>query len=83
MSAAERFEELSSELDSLADRLGDLAMDILREGLAGASEQAAVAATKREKMVNRARSAVVRAAALLERAADESPEGASEDDFAS
>jgi hypothetical protein len=81
VSVAERFEELSGDLQSLAERLGDLAMELLREGLAGGTDESALQATKREKMVNRARSSVMKAASLLERAGDESHYGDKAEDF--
>ncbi len=63
-------DELASELARFVEQLGDAAMDLLREGIADGSEQAAEAATARVKLINRARSAVEKAVVLVRRAAD-------------
>lgn len=68
----DRFEAISAELEHIAEQLADLAMDILREGLADGGDEAAATATTREKLVNRARSSVAKAKSLLDRAADDS-----------
>jgi hypothetical protein len=65
--AADRPRELSSELERLAEQLADLAMDLLREGLADGTDEGAALATQQSKVVNRARSAVEKAALLLRR----------------
>ena len=69
-SRPERFEELAAELEAIADRLADLAMDLLREGLADGSGEGAALATRREKLLNRARSSVAKAMSLIQRAAE-------------
>ncbi|MGH9172685.1 MAG: hypothetical protein ACRD0Z_17765 [Acidimicrobiales bacterium] len=67
MSADDSRSQLATELESIVERLGDLAMDLLRDGLQDGSEEAALQATKQEKLVNRARGAVVKAASILQR----------------
>ncbi|HXY45149.1 MAG TPA: hypothetical protein VEH29_13255 [Acidimicrobiales bacterium] len=69
MPGTDRFDELAAELDRLTERLADAAMDVLRAGLEDGSDEAAALATERERLVNRARSAVEKAAALLAAAA--------------
>jgi hypothetical protein len=72
VTVADRCEELSGELENLSDRLRDLAMDLLREGLSSGTGEAATHATKLEKMVNRARTSVMKAASLLDRVGQDS-----------
>jgi hypothetical protein len=67
----ERLEELAAELERISEQLADAAMDLLRAGLGDGSEAAAALATKRERIVNRARSSVEKAVTLLGRAGDE------------
>ncbi|MDA8038076.1 MAG: hypothetical protein M0Z69_02750 [Actinomycetota bacterium] len=63
MPTSERVEEIVAELERAGEALVDLAMDLLRESLEAASD--AAAATRQEKVVNRARSSVEKAVALL------------------
>ncbi|MGH9299572.1 MAG: hypothetical protein ACRDZT_06615 [Acidimicrobiales bacterium] len=69
-------EELASELDRVAEGLADAAMEVLREALAsvrrgldevepGRGDQVAESAKQQEKVLNRARSSVEKAARLL------------------
>ena len=69
MPGTDRLEELASELDRIGGQLADAAMDLLRDALDEASEAAAVLATRRERLVNRARSSVDKAVTLLGQAA--------------
>jgi hypothetical protein len=59
-----RLEEIAEELNRLGEQLADAAMDLLRDALDD-SEAAAALATKREKLLNRARSSVEKARLLV------------------
>jgi hypothetical protein len=74
------FENVAADLEAVADTIRELAMDTLREGLAEGSSEAAELATRREKLLNRARAAVMRAAALVDRAGREAEDGAGPDE---
>ncbi|MGO8876362.1 MAG: hypothetical protein ACLQNG_11445 [Acidimicrobiales bacterium] len=63
-------DDLAEELDRLAERLADAAMEALRSGLDDGSDEAAALATKREKLLNRARSSVEKARMLVRQADD-------------
>ncbi|MDA8266058.1 MAG: hypothetical protein M0T79_12085, partial [Actinomycetota bacterium] len=69
MAVTDRLRELAGELEQIDDRLAEHAMDLLRDALRDGSTSAAAAATQRERLVNRARSSVAKAARLLEQAA--------------
>ncbi|MGO8875846.1 MAG: hypothetical protein ACLQNG_08795 [Acidimicrobiales bacterium] len=77
MAADDRLAELAAELERLGEQLADAAMDVLRAGLAEGSDAAAELATRQERLVNRARSSVEKAALLLSKAvaAEEAPAG--------
>jgi ElaB/YqjD/DUF883 family membrane-anchored ribosome-binding protein len=60
-------EEIADDLDRISDRLGDAAMDVLRSAL-DEGEAAAALATKREKLLNRARSSAEKAKQLVRQA---------------
>ncbi len=64
MALEDALEELRGELASVGERLADLAIDQLREGLRG-GEAAAQAAKQTEKRITRARRSVEKAAMLL------------------
>lgn len=62
-----RFDDLADRLDAIAEELGDLALDHLREAL-GADDDATVDAAKAdERRLTRARRRIVEAAELLRR----------------
>jgi hypothetical protein len=61
------FEEITDGLERIGDRLADAAMDLLRSAI-DEGEGAAVLATKREKLLNRARSSVEKARMLVRQA---------------
>jgi hypothetical protein len=74
--------ECAEELDRMAERLADLAMETLREavtavhedpdlGDSAAAADTAVAATRLERRINRARAAVEKAAHLLRSASSD------------
>ncbi|MGD0082619.1 MAG: hypothetical protein ABSD78_05405 [Acidimicrobiales bacterium] len=63
-------DDIASELERLGERLADAAMDVLRSGLGEGSDEAAAMATKREKLLNRARSSVEKARMLVRQADD-------------
>jgi hypothetical protein len=65
----ERLDELAGELDRLFEQLAEAAMDLLRSGIGEGTEAAAALATRRERLVNRARSSVEKAVTLLGQAA--------------
>lgn len=65
MSATEALNQLRDELERIGELLADAAMDILREGLSDGSDAQAALAARRERLVNRARSSVSKAARLL------------------
>jgi ElaB/YqjD/DUF883 family membrane-anchored ribosome-binding protein len=67
VSGSGHLEEIVDELDRIADRLGDAAMDVLRSAL-DEGEAAAALATRREKLLNRARSAADKAKMLVRQA---------------
>jgi ElaB/YqjD/DUF883 family membrane-anchored ribosome-binding protein len=67
MSGSERLEEIAGELDRIADQLGDAAMDVLRSAMEQ-DAAGAVLATKREKLLNRARSSAEKAKTLVRQA---------------
>lgn len=77
MAADDRLAELAGELEHLGEQLAEAAMDVLRAGLGEGSDAAAELATRRERLVNRARSSVEKAALLLSQAAaaEEAPAG--------
>ena len=60
-------DDIADELDRLGEQLADAAMDILRSAV-DEREAAAVLATKREKLLNRARSSVEKARMLVRQA---------------
>jgi hypothetical protein len=64
VSGSAPLEEIADDLDRVADRLGDAAIDMLRSAL-DEGEAAAALATKREKLLNRARSSVEKAKMLV------------------
>ncbi|MFZ0170907.1 MAG: hypothetical protein WAL04_04405 [Acidimicrobiales bacterium] len=68
MAGTDSLDELAAELDRIAERLADAAMDVLRAGLGDGTEEAAALATQRERLVNRARSSVEKAVSLLAQA---------------
>ncbi len=70
-----RLGELADELDRLADGLRDAAMDLLRQALHSSRDEDRLEATRREKLLNRARASVEKAARLT-RQADGSQEPA-------
>jgi hypothetical protein len=72
----ERLEELAAELDGVAEGLLDAAMEALRDGLAERTDAAVERAKRTEKLINRARSSVEKAARLARQAA-----GAKEDEL--
>ncbi len=77
MPESERLEELASELDRVAEGLADCAMDVLRAAISQATESSGEQARRREKLINRARTSVEKAARLARqasRSADEEPE---------
>ncbi len=78
----ERLDELAGELDRLVEQLADAAMDLLRSGIGEGTEAAAALATRRERLVNRARSSVERAVTLLRQAttAEVAPAATSDDE---
>ncbi len=67
MAGSGRLDDIADELDRLGEQLADAAMDILRSAV-DESEAAAVLATKREKLLNRARSSVEKARMLVRQA---------------
>ena len=78
MAVEDRLQELSGQLARLGDELSDLAMDVLRQALDAAGDEAADAARAAkvlERRLNRARAAVERAAGLLDGAAADSLAG--------
>ncbi len=78
MAARERLDELAGELDRLAEALTDVAMEVLREAVQDEGETDRLAATKKEKVINRARAAVEKAARLARQAAQGEQEPAEE-----
>ncbi len=78
MAARERLDELAGELDRLAEALTDVAMEVLREAVHDEGETDRLAATKKEKVINRARAAVEKAARLARQAAQGEQEPAEE-----
>ncbi len=85
MAVTDRLRELAGELEHLDEQLADAAMDLLRDALSEGSTSAAAVATRRERLVNRARSSVSKAGRLLEQAAalgDESGSFAGDSDDA-
>ncbi len=79
----ERLVEIAGELETIADQLGDIAMGVLREAISELSDPGGTdggvppteigagrtAAARRERTINRARSAVLKAAGLAREAA--------------
>jgi hypothetical protein len=61
----ERLEEIAREIDRLAERLTDVAMDLLRSAARGEDQASVETATAREKQLNRARAALEKAAHLV------------------
>lgn|GEM_PF-4050145 len=81
MRSTERLEEVADELARLSESLADLAMESLRGALEEGEEggEAALAAVREEKVLNRARSSLDKAVRLLRSlsagtAGDEEPE---------
>lgn len=68
---ARALEVLAAEIESTADRLADAAMEVLRSALGEESEEAAGRAQAAERLLNRARAAVEKAAGLTRQAAVE------------
>ncbi|MHB1988353.1 MAG: hypothetical protein ACYCSF_10270 [Acidimicrobiales bacterium] len=68
MHATERLNALAAELDNIAESLADAAMDVLRSALEESRPAAAEAAKKTERIINRARSSVEKAARLSRQA---------------
>lgn len=66
--AGEALEELARELDVIAERLSDQAMDVLRAALSEPAGSAAAEARATERLINRARSSVEKAARVLRQA---------------
>jgi hypothetical protein len=64
----ERLEELARAADRLGEQLVDAAMDLLRAALDEPGEDA-TAATKRDKLIGRARASLEKASRLLRQAA--------------
>ncbi len=85
MSESERLEELANQLDSVAESLSDCAMDVLRAAISQAPTSSGEQARRREKVINRARTSVEKAARLARQAArasdDEEEEAGGEPDF--
>jgi hypothetical protein len=73
VSQEDRFAELTAELERVGERLGDLAMDLLRDALDVPGSEAADQAVARERLVNRARASLEKAARLLGEAASDGP----------
>lgn len=65
MAERSHLDELAAELEGFSERLADVAMDVLRAGLAEGTEAASERATRQERLVNRARAAVEKAVNLL------------------
>jgi hypothetical protein len=65
-----RLGEIADALDRIGEELADAAMDVLRSAMDD-SFMAAALATKREKLLNRARSSVEKAAMLARQADSE------------
>jgi len=63
-------DDVADELGRLIERLADAAMEALRSGLDEGTAEAAALATKREKLLNRARSSVEKARMLVHQADD-------------
>lgn len=76
----DRIEEIAGELERVAEELSEAAMDILREAVFDGSEDRASEARRREKVLNRARASVEKAARLARQAADERGEAFSVED---
>jgi hypothetical protein len=85
LSESERLEELANQLDSVAESLSDCAMDVLRAAISQATTASGEQARRREKVINRARTSVEKAARLARQAArasdDEEEEAGGEPDF--
>ena len=67
MAGSEPLAEIADGLERIGDQLADAAIDVLRSAI-DEGEDAAVLATKREKLLNRARSSVEKARLLLAQA---------------
>jgi hypothetical protein len=74
VSGSGRLEEIADALDRIGEELADAAMDLLRSAIDD-SFMAAALATKREKLLNRARSSVEKAGMLVRQADSEGLEG--------
>jgi hypothetical protein len=70
MAGSGRLGEIADELDRIGEQLADAAMDLLRSAMDD-SFMAAALATKREKLLNRARSSVEKARMLVRQADSE------------
>jgi hypothetical protein len=69
VAGGDQLEEVAASLDGLAERLSDVAMDVLRDALADPTAAGVEAAKRTERVINRARSAVEKAARLTRQAA--------------
>ena len=67
MAGSGSLEEIADELDRLGEQVADVAMDILRSAIDDGPD-AAMLATKREKLLNRARSSLEKAKMLVRQA---------------
>jgi hypothetical protein len=67
VAGSEPLAEIADGLERIGDQLADAAIDVLRSAI-DEGEDAAVLATKREKLLNRARSSVEKARLLLAQA---------------
>lgn len=79
MPAGDRLEELAGQLDSVAEGLVDTAMTVLREALSDRSDEVMARARSTEKLINRARSSVEKAARLARQAAGAEEEPTADD----
>lgn len=69
--SGERLEALAALLDHAVEEVSDIAIDVLREGLDG-DEAARTSARETERVLNRARAALEKSAALLRKAGERS-----------
>jgi hypothetical protein len=67
--ASDDLAEVASELDGIAERLADLALDRLRSAVDPDDPEAGRAAAEEERRITRARRSVEKAAVLLDQAA--------------
>lgn len=78
MPVAERLEELAADLDRVAESFADVAMDVLRQAMSEQTPEAADAAKKTERVINRARTSVEKAARLVRKVAADETDSESE-----